>query len=94
VEKDMTINEQIDTFISTLPEHIDEEIYIVLYDKDFHDDFRTRLIEARDPVYAHNVVLLDKKGYNEAPWHYFDLHRVKRLFIFKETYNYIGNGYN
>lgn len=90
----MTLDEKITNFINTLPAQIDESIYIVLYNKDFYDDFRTRILEARDPVYADKVVLLDKSGYEQSPWKYFDLYYHNRLFIFKYTYDYIGNGYN
>lgn len=84
----MTLDERIDGFISRLPRTTNENVYIVLYNTDFYDDFRTRVNELR-PDLSRWLVLLDKTGYGQFKWE-----KPTTFHIFDYTYNYIGNGYN
>jgi len=85
MEKDMTINEEVDDFINGLPEAPDKRVYIVLYNTDFHKNFMKRICELRSEEYAERVTLLDK---NAA------IAGRRDLWIFKPTHYYVGNGYN
>lgn len=84
----MTLDERIDGFITSLPRSFNDHVYIVLYNTDFYDDFRTRVSELR-PDLSEWLVLLDKNEYGQFKWE-----KPTMFYIFDYTYNYIGNGYN
>lgn len=80
-----TLDEQLNEFIMKLPNTTNETLYIVLYNKDFQEDFIDRVIDLKSESLSKKIVFVDRK---------INLKEIDNLYIFAPTYDYIGNGYN
>lgn len=86
----MELNDQVDNFINAvLPNNPGERIYVVLYNEQFVQYMKNRIISIKGLEYADHVMYIIPGGdeLNKITW-------GNNVYISPILHNHVGNGYN